>query len=241
MQCTDHIAHYRLDAELFDYFDEGTGVTRDFDRRLRRYILSVCDVKAGSRVLDVGSGSGWVAKELAAKNIRVVSVDLSQKNLARIKNGSRRDHADFLLADLYHLPFGSGSFDLVIASEVLEHINSPVAGLSELQRVLLPKGKLVVSTPYREKIQYYLCIHCNKKTPANAHLHSFDERSLTSLFQSQNFERIRFQKFGNKLLLFVRAYYALRFLPFGIWKALDRIVNLIIPKPAHIAAIAERP
>lgn len=240
MQCSDHIDHYRLDGELFDYFDEGTGATRDFELRLRKYILSLCDVRPGDRILDLGSGSGWIAKELTPKSVRVISVDLSQKNLARVRIGLRQGLADFVLADAYHLPFRDGSFDLIVASEVLEHLNSPVTGLQELQRVLLPKGKVVATTPYKEKIQYYLCIHCNKKTPANAHLHSFDEPSLTSLFRSQNFGRIRFQKLGNKFFLFARVYYLLRFLPFGMWKALDRLANLIIPKPAHIAAIAER-
>ncbi len=240
MQCADHIDHYKLDGELFDYFAEGTGATKDFDQRLRAYILSLCNVKPGDRILDLGSGSGWVANELTLKNAHVISVDLSQKNLARIRIGLRQALAAFVLADAYHLPFRDDSFDLIVASEVLEHLNSPVTGLQELQRVLLPKGKVVTTTPYKEKIQYYLCIHCNKKTPANAHLHSFDEHSLMSLFHSQNFGSIRFQKFGNKLLLFTRVYYFLRFLPFSMWKALDRITNLIIPKPAHIVAIAER-
>jgi 2-polyprenyl-3-methyl-5-hydroxy-6-metoxy-1,4-benzoquinol methylase len=240
MQCADHITHYRLDAELFDYFDEGTGATREFSRRLRDYVLSLCDMKPGSRILDVGSGSGWVARQLVAKGRKVVSVDLSQRNLERIKSTMSRENADFVLADAYHLPFRKGLFDLVVVSEVLEHLNSPAACLREFERILAPGGRVIASTPYKEKIQYYLCIHCNKKTPANAHLHSFDEHSLASLFRSQNFSRIRFQKFGNKVMLFARIYYLLRFLPFGLWKALDHIVNVILPVPVYIAAIAER-
>lgn len=240
MQCADHITHYRLDAELFDYFDEGTGASRDFDRRLHDYVLRLCDVKSGSRVLDVGSGSGWMARQLIGGNRKVVSVDLSQKNLERIKSTLGQGGADFVLADTYQLPFRNGSFDLVVISEVLEHMNSPAAGLQEFERILAPTGKVVASTPYKEKIQYYLCIHCNKKTPANAHLHSFDEHSLKSLFRAQNFGRVRFRKVGNRFLLFARVYYLLRFLPFSAWRALDHVVNLILPRPLHIAAVAER-
>jgi 2-polyprenyl-3-methyl-5-hydroxy-6-metoxy-1,4-benzoquinol methylase len=240
MECTDHITHYRLDGELFDYFDEGTGATREFNRRLRNYILSLCDMKLGSRVLDVGSGSGWVARQLATKGAKVVSVDLSERNLEKTKLTLGRESADFVLADAYRLPFRKGSFDVVVASEVLEHLNSPATCLQEFERILAPHGKVITSTPYKEKIQYYLCIHCNKKTPANAHLHSFDEHSLASLFQSENFQRIRFQKFGNKAFLFARIYYLLRFLPFGVWKVVDYIVNVILPVPVYIAAIAER-
>jgi ubiquinone/menaquinone biosynthesis C-methylase UbiE len=240
MQCTDYITHYRLDAELFDYFGEGTGASRDFNRRLRDYVIRLCDVKPGARVLDVGSGSGWVARQLIVKSRKIVSVDLSQKNLGEIKSTLGQGSAAFVLADAYHLPFRDGSFDLVVISEILEHLNSPTAGLQEFERILAPKGKVVATTPYKEKIQYYLCIHCNKKTPANAHLHSFDERSLASLFQSQNLGRVRFEKFGNKFLVFARVYYLLRFLPFGVWRALDNAVNLIVPRPLHIAAVAKR-
>ncbi|MGA9365054.1 MAG: class I SAM-dependent methyltransferase [Bacteroidota bacterium] len=240
MECADHITHYRLDGELFDYFDEGTGATREFSGRLRDYILSLCDMKPGSRVLDVGSGSGWVARQLVAKGTKVVSVDLSQRNLEKTKLTLGREGADFVLADAYRLPFRKGSFDVVVVSEVLEHLNSPAACLQEFERILAPNGKVIASTPYKERIQYYLCIHCNKKTPANAHLQSFDEHSLALLFQSQNFRRIRFQKFGNKALLFARIYYLLRFLPFGAWKTLDCIMNMLVPVPVYIAAIAER-
>jgi ubiquinone/menaquinone biosynthesis C-methylase UbiE len=240
MQCTDHIAHYQLDAELFDYFDEGTGATRDFDRRLRDYVLSLFDVKPGYRVLDIGSGSGWVARRLLAKGAKVVSVDLSLKNLREIKSALGQPGGDSILADAYRLPFRDGLFDVVVISEVLEHLDSPEVGIQEFERILTPKGKVVATTPYREKIQYYLCIHCNKKTPANAHLHSFDEHSLGSLFRSQNLGGVYLRRFGNKFLLFARVYYLLRFLPFGIWRSLDRIANLIIPRPLHIAAVAER-
>jgi ubiquinone/menaquinone biosynthesis C-methylase UbiE len=240
MQCTDHITHYRLDAELFDYFDEGTGATKDFDRRLRDYVLSLCDAKPGYRVLDIGSGSGWVARRLLAKGAKVVSVDLSLKNLREIKPALDQPSGDSVLADAYHLPFRESLFDVVVISEVLEHLNLPAVGVQEFVRILAPKGKVVATTPYREKIQYYLCIHCNKKTPANAHLHSFDEYSLGSLFRFQSLGTVYLRRFGNKFLLFARVYYLLRFLPFGIWRILDRIANLIIPKPLHIAAVAER-
>jgi ubiquinone/menaquinone biosynthesis C-methylase UbiE len=240
MQCTDHITHYQLDAELFDYFDDGTGASRDFNQRLRGYVLRLCDVKPGSRVLDVGSGSGWVARQLIARSGKVVSVDLSQKNLREIKSTLGQGSAGFVLADACQLPFQNGCFDLIVISEILEHLNSPASCLQEFERILAPEGKVVASTPYREKIQYYLCIHCNKKTPANAHLHSFDEHSLASLFRSQNFGTVRFEKFGNRFLVFARVYYLLRFLPFGVWRVLDHAVNLLLPRPLHIAAVAKR-
>ena len=82
---------------------------------------------------------------------------------------------------MYRLPFRGGSFDMVVASEIVEHLENPQGAMLEAARVLRPGGYLVVSTPYRESLKYTLCIHCNKKTPVNAHLHSFDEISFSTV------------------------------------------------------------
>lgn len=240
MQCANHIEHYQSDAELFNYFDEGRGATKEFDQRLREYIVRLCNIRPGRKVLDIGSGSGWLAKALGNRQASVTSVDLSVKNLFRIKSQLSQNSTHFVFADVYRLPFKDQTFDVVVASEVLEHLNSPEQALREIHRVLVFGGRLVASTPYKEIIQYYLCIHCNKKTPANAHLHSFDEKKLRKLFHDPRFQELRFRKFGNKVLIFLHLYYLLRFLPFPLWKLLDVIANFVVPKPAHIATLAQK-
>ena len=57
----NYIEHYKIDAEEFDYFEERTGATEDDERRVREYILSRISEKDNT-ILDVGSGSAWVAK-----------------------------------------------------------------------------------------------------------------------------------------------------------------------------------
>ncbi|RKY97102.1 MAG: hypothetical protein DRQ13_05125, partial [Ignavibacteriae bacterium] len=101
-------------------------------------------------------------------------------------------------------------------------------------------GQLIITTPYKEKITYYLCIHCNKKTPINAHLHSFDEIKLEGLYSGDDLEEFNYNTFGNKLLIFLRTYSILQFFPFWFWKLKDNFANLIFKKPIHIICVYKK-
>jgi ubiquinone/menaquinone biosynthesis C-methylase UbiE len=145
-----------------------------------------------------------------------------------------------LAADSFHLPFNDKSFDCVIASEIIEHVFDPAEFIKELFRVVKKGGRLILTTPYKEKLIYYLCIHCNQKTPANAHIHSFDEMKLERLYSGSDLESFKFETFGNKLLLYLRAYVILQFFPFWMWKLKDKFFNLIIEKPVHIICVYKK-
>jgi ubiquinone/menaquinone biosynthesis C-methylase UbiE len=243
MNCSNYIQHYDTDAELFDYFEESNGTAKDFDTRAKQLILNLCNAKLGETVLDIGSGSGWIARRLTHGGVCVTSVDLSLKNLARIRSSIHSEdigRTGFVLGDALRIPFQDNSFDAVVASEVLEHLNVPASCVREFYRVVKPNGRVIISTPYKEKIQYYLCVHCNKKTPANAHLHSFDQENLVAFLKSADFKDVRFCTYGNKLFVFSRLSWLFRFLPFRIWRWVDALFCFIIRKPSHIALIGKK-
>ncbi|HJU56720.1 MAG TPA: methyltransferase domain-containing protein [Pyrinomonadaceae bacterium] len=62
-------------------------------------------------------------------------------------------HID-IQADAYHLPFRDEAFDVVLCTEVLEHMHTPALALLELRRVLRPGGKLLLTTPFAFPIHY---------------------------------------------------------------------------------------
>lgn len=94
-------------------------------------------------VLVVGCGRG---DELALlQQGRVTAFDLSV-NAVRHAQTLLPDH-HYLQADGMHLPFGSSMFDLVLSSEVIEHILQPENMLAEIYRVLKPGGHVVLTTP----------------------------------------------------------------------------------------------
>lgn len=98
-----------------------------------------------ARVLEVGVGSGIVARELRASGVEVVTVDIAEDL-----------HPD-VVGSITELPFESETFDTVLAAEILEHIryeDVPKA-LSELARV--SRGAVVVSVPHPGYVFRFLC------------------------------------------------------------------------------------
>ena len=235
----NYIDHYKKDAVEFDYFEERKGATEHDERRVREYIISKIP-KGVNSILDVGCGKGWVAKEFLPKGKTVVSLDISVTNPSIVKKLYPNPKHFAITADSFHLPFNNESFDCVIASEIIEHVFDPEGFVKELFRVVKKGGSLIITTPYKEKIVYYLCIHCNQKTPANAHIHSFDEKKLESLYSGNDFESFEYETFGNKILLFLRTYVILQFFPLWLWKLKDKFFNWIIKKPAHIICVYKK-
>jgi ubiquinone/menaquinone biosynthesis C-methylase UbiE/uncharacterized protein YbaR (Trm112 family) len=227
----DYLSHYEKDAREFDYFEERSGATAHSERRLREYILSIVP-KGAQSILDVGCGSAWVAKSFQNSGKFMCSLDVSSENPRKaIERYPSPNHVG-VAADAYHLPFKDGSFGAIIASEIIEHVDDPKAFAAELMRVVIPNGAVIISTPYKEKLVYELCIHCNQLTPHNAHLHSWNESSLRALFNG-SFSNWEFYTFNNKLLLFARTYPVLQWMPFGMWKMVDGVANSVLNKPVN--------
>jgi SAM-dependent methyltransferase len=229
----DYLKHYTVDSWEFDYFDEQAGATEHSERRLRENILSQIPVQTFS-ILDVGSGSAWVAKHFHGSDIFICSLDATIVNTSKALEKFRSVKHSAIVADAFNLPFKEDAFDCVLAAEIIEHIPDPKGFIHSLLRVIKPGGTLIISTPYREVIQCSLCIHCNQKTPYNSHLHSFDEKKLRALFVNENITRFQWEAFNNKLLLFARAHVILRYAPFRLWRIIDKMANRIFNKPVNI-------
>lgn len=227
------IEHYRRDAEHFNYFEERFKETECEERRVHQYVLSRIPPKA-KLIADVGCGNGWLARQLLNLDRIVVSIDVSFENVSQVLKLYPDENHFGVVADGFHLPFRDASFDCVVASEVIEHLEHPAEFISELLRTTKQNGKVIITTPYREKIRYTLCIHCNKPTPWNAHLHSFDEKKLDKILSSLDLKiHWRFFKFGNSLVQYLRLYRVLQIFPFECWRFFDRFLNLFF-KPKHI-------
>lgn len=112
-------------------------------RRLTREALAV---RPGEKVLDIGSGPGLLAAELAQEagpEGRVCGVDPSESMLAMAR---RREipGAEFQAGDALSLPVADGSFDVVVSTQVLEYVEDVVGALREAHRALRPGGRLLV-------------------------------------------------------------------------------------------------
>ncbi len=224
--------HYQHDAETYDYFKKTENpIESEEHNRLHQYILS--EIPAGaSWILDTGCGGGWLADALKDKKKNVISMDISDINpIKAVKNNPYPTHYG-LVADVYELPIKDNSIDCIVASEIIEHVSDPKRFLTALFTAIKPGGKIVVTTPYNERILESLCIHCNQLTPHNAHLHSFTEASIQKCLPP-GIKSYRTAVFNNKILVRLGLQRLFSFLPLGLYRGIDNIGNALTNKRAY--------
>lgn len=111
-----------------------------------RLQFAVNEISDGDKVLEVGVGWGELACNIKRfKNVALWGVDIAESALEKVKSYLE----DSQLVDLSteKLKFQDDQFDAVICLEIFEHLQNPYYALTEIQRVLKPRGKLILSIP----------------------------------------------------------------------------------------------
>ncbi len=140
-----------------------------------------------SSVLDVGCGDGTLLRSVDWADLKV-GVDISYTALSLVSSGHR------VLASSEMLPFREKEFDLVMSTEVLEHL--PVGGFeatcSEIQRVA--KRYVLISVPFHEDLarKQARCSRCGHMYHIHLHLRSFDLSNLEDFFPFYQLKEYRF-------------------------------------------------
>jgi ubiquinone/menaquinone biosynthesis C-methylase UbiE len=114
----------------------------------RKRILEALALTTGERVLDIGSGPGLLAYDMAlavGPKGRVCGVDISQPMIAMAeKRCSEQPWAEFRIAGATELPYPDDEFDAAVSTQVYEYVRDVPAALAELHRVLRPGGRAVI-------------------------------------------------------------------------------------------------
>jgi 2-polyprenyl-3-methyl-5-hydroxy-6-metoxy-1,4-benzoquinol methylase len=114
--------------------------------RVKIFVDMVKGMGSGLRVLDVGGGEGVISQPLTEMGNYVAALELP--TVANL--GLKSKVSQVLAGDAETLAFADAAFDLVVASEVLEHLWAPQSFIEEAYRVLKPQGHLIIETPEGE-------------------------------------------------------------------------------------------
>jgi len=129
------------------------------NRQRTRTVIRLLAPRQGERVLDVGCGIGYYVFELATRHgCEAYGVDLDAHDVAlarRIAEVLPASGAHFAVDDGRALEYPANSFNAVLLCEVIEHVREDVALLRELHRVLVPGGRLVITTPRCDEVVEY--------------------------------------------------------------------------------------
>jgi 2-polyprenyl-3-methyl-5-hydroxy-6-metoxy-1,4-benzoquinol methylase len=133
---------YRSDSLLAEYLAPA---------RLEFYeeVAEICAPFAPRRVVDVGCGNGQLLRSLidklpAAPEV-VVGIDRSRAGVRRARK--LVPEGRFVVADLFRLPEGGDRFELVLCTEVLEHVHEPARAVEVLRRLCTPGGRVAITVP----------------------------------------------------------------------------------------------
>lgn len=154
------------------------------------------------RVYDLGCGTGTLLEQLTPRALRLVGSDLRPEGLQRLR--ANWPQVAIAQADATQLPWASDSFDVILLLDVLEHVDDRAA-LRELQRVLTPGGRLILTVPALPWLWSY-------RDEAAGHLRRYTRAELLTVLRESGFsvQKIRYFQFWLLPLLLLTRWLARR-------------------------------
>ena len=181
--------------------ESGVGLTNAF-------IDIVSGLENVNSVCDLGCGNGYMAGRLAELGYNVTGVDASESGIAIAR-------ANFLQSTFVHATIDSSlrdrtrlqPFDLVVSSDVIEHLYRPADLIEAAASLVKPNGRILIGTPYHGylknlvlsvtgKMDSHFCVH-----DVGGHIKFFSVRTLSDLLTKHGFSDLKFSYYGRALWL----------------------------------------
>ncbi len=147
--------------EIYGWRDAGAS---HMHRRFMPHVMTLCGpLSPKTRILDVGCGNGYTAGIFLGKGCDVVGIDASADGIAIARQTYPQARFESLAADEQILEnLGCDPFDIVISTEVIEHLYDPHAFARGCYRALRPGGRFICSTPYHGYLKNLLIALLNR-------------------------------------------------------------------------------
>lgn len=169
-----------LDME-FSVFREKNAVWFDRNYKIIDYILGQRSIDPGAKVLDLGSGTGHIAKSFIERGFDAICVEPSHE--------ARKVLNKYGLVNYPYLSDvpDEERFEIIMLSEVIEHLPSPVEVLKEAQGRLNKQGMIFISTPCSRGLKSILKRESSAAYSDPTHIHFFTSNSLETCFKLAGF------------------------------------------------------
>lgn len=164
--------------------------------RVKKIFQELGNIK-NKQLLDVGCEAGWITLQLADRGAQVTAIDLIPEPINQLKKIKGHRKIKLLVASATQLTFKPDSFDIVLATEVIEHITQLEKFMSGTYKVLKPGGRLLITFPnenLRQKL-YPLVSLFGIKTEVEDQvtLNNFRSEKIINLF-TKKFTLIKFYR-----------------------------------------------
>ena len=178
-------------SKIWQYF-QNQADHDPFDRASARYRYLARRIRPGHKTLNIGVGRGGLERLLLAKGVDVHALDPSDASIESLRKLGLEDKA--MTGYSHDIPCSDGSFDVVVISEVLEHLDSAKLDrtLAEVRRVLRDGGQMIGTVPANEVLQdnTVVCPECGKVFHRWGHVQSFSREAVETLLTKHQFASI---------------------------------------------------
>lgn len=200
------ISFYKGEKELLkqvppNYYQKGIEenfLQKTWHEGKLRAVTSLIEIDPET-ILDVGSASGWFLSRVKKKFKKADCIGVDKYRDAIIYGNKKYKNIKLIWADAHKLPFKARTFDLVLCTEVLEHVEDPQVVLSEIKRVLKNDGMAIIEMDSGNilfRASWYWWTNIRKGVWRDAHIHLFNADKLERTIKRSGF-KIKKRSFFN--------------------------------------------
>jgi len=166
-------------------------------------------IKSNKKVLDIGCSSGYLAEKLNKKNCRVFGIEIDKKAAKKAKKYCQKV-INVDVEQIVKLPFPNKFFDIIICSDILEHLRRPDLVLIKIKKYLKDNGLIIASIPNIARVEFRLKLLLGKFDYQESgilqkdHFRFFTLSSIKKLFLELDYKiiKIDYTGLGSRIKIF---------------------------------------